>query len=118
LVLSDKDAPFLQGWAIVENTTEADWKDVGLTLVSGRPISFVMDLYEPLYVERPEVKPELYASLRPRTYEQDLAGADQDFERAALQKESGESLALNSVEDGERMRRRSGAGAKPGASAM
>ena len=44
-----------------------------LTLVSGRPISFVMDLYQPLYVDRPVVEPELYASLRPRTYDQDLA---------------------------------------------
>ncbi len=39
LVLKDDEAPFLQGWAIVENTTEEDWKDVDLTLVSGRPIS-------------------------------------------------------------------------------
>ena len=33
--LDDKDPPFLQGWAIVENTTESDWNDVGLTLVLG-----------------------------------------------------------------------------------
>jgi hypothetical protein len=83
LVLSDDEKPFLQGWAIVENTTEADWDNVTLTLVSGRPISFVMDLYQPLYVTRPEVKPELYASLRPRTYEQDLASAEGEFRRAA-----------------------------------
>ena len=56
LVLSDDAPPFLQGWAIVENTTESDWNDVSLTLVSGRPISFVMDLYQPLYVDRPEVQ--------------------------------------------------------------
>jgi hypothetical protein len=85
LVLSDNDPPFLQGWAIVENTTEADWKDVRLSLVSGRPISFIMDLYEPLYVGRPVVMPELYASLRPRVYDQDLAGADMDFRQAADQ---------------------------------
>jgi len=36
----DKEAPFLQGWAIVENTTEGDWNDITLTLVSGRPISY------------------------------------------------------------------------------
>src|SRR5262249_47795485 len=28
LVLSDHDAPLLQGWAIVENTTPHDWSDV------------------------------------------------------------------------------------------
>ncbi len=92
LVLNDKDAPFLQGWAIVENTTEADWKDVGLTLVSGRPISFVMDLYQPLYVDRPEVKPELYASLRPRVYDQDMEKAYADFRALADQTPSQEQL--------------------------
>ena len=63
LVLDDKDTPLLQGWAVVENTTEHDWKNVTVTLVSGRPISFIMDLYEPLYVDRPSVVPELFASL-------------------------------------------------------
>ena len=72
LVLDDEDKPFLQGWAIVENTTETDWQDVQLSLVSGRPISFVMDLYSPLYATRPVVVPELYASLRPQSYEQNL----------------------------------------------
>ena len=59
----------LQGWAIVENQTDSDWTDVQLSLVSGRPISFIQDLYQPLYVPRPVVQPELYASLRPQTYE-------------------------------------------------
>jgi hypothetical protein len=83
LVLKDDEKPFLQGWAIVENTTENDWNDVDLTLVSGRPISFVMDLYQPLYVERPEVKPELFASLRPQTYGQDLAQKAAEFAEKA-----------------------------------
>ncbi|MCC6950759.1 MAG: hypothetical protein IT433_04855 [Phycisphaerales bacterium] len=52
-----KDSPggslTLQGWAIVENTTDEDWRDVTLSLVSGRPVSFRMDLYEPLYMDRP-----------------------------------------------------------------
>jgi hypothetical protein len=63
----------LQGWAIVENQTENDWHDVQLSLVSGRPISFVQELYAPLYIPRPIVKPELYTSLRPQTYD---AGAE------------------------------------------
>jgi hypothetical protein len=68
----DKDALFLQGWAIVENTTDDDWNNVRLGLVSGRPISFQMDLYEPLFVSRPVVEPELFASLRPPTYHGNL----------------------------------------------
>ena len=70
LVLSDTENPFLQGWAIVENTTDEDWEAVQLSLVSGRPVSFAMDMYTPLYVERPVVVPELYASLRPQEYGQ------------------------------------------------
>ena len=68
LVLDQEGKPFLQGWALVENPTDEDWKDVRMTLVSGRPISFTMDLYQPLYVTRPKVEPELFASLRPPTY--------------------------------------------------
>jgi len=46
-------APTLEGWAIVDNTTGEDWTKVRLSLVSGRPISFVSQLYAPKYVERP-----------------------------------------------------------------
>lgn len=63
----------LQGWAIVENQTDNDWTDVQLSLVSGRPISFIQDLYQPLYIPRPIVVPELYASLRPQMYEGGMA---------------------------------------------
>lgn len=66
---ADAQKGALQGWAIVENQTDSDWKDVQLSLVSGRPISFIEDLYQPLYIPRPVVQPQLYASLRPQTYE-------------------------------------------------
>jgi hypothetical protein len=68
------EKPFLQGWAVVENATDEDWKDVKMVLVSGRPISFQMDLYTPLYVPRPTVVPELFASLRPVAYSGDMNG--------------------------------------------
>lgn len=84
MVVQEQGDLLLQGWAIVENTTEEDWNDVSLTLVSGRPISFIMDLYTPLYVDRPLVKPELYASLRPQTYGQSLEETEQQFRRAAV----------------------------------
>jgi len=68
LLLHEDTAPYLQGWAIVENTTEQDWKHVALSLVSGRPISFTMELYQPLYNPRPIVQLELYTNLIPQTY--------------------------------------------------
>jgi hypothetical protein len=68
-LLVNKDGKlFVQGWAIVENTSNEDWKDVKLSLVSGRPISFQMDLYQPLYVNRPMVQPEQIASIQPQTH--------------------------------------------------
>ncbi len=68
----EKDKVFLQGWAVVENTTDEDWTNVRLGLVSGRPISFQMDLYQPLFLTRPMVEPELFASLRPQVYNADM----------------------------------------------
>ena len=74
----------LQGWAIVENQTDNDWKDVQLSLVSGRPLSFIQDLYHAMYIPRPVVQPDLYASLFPQTYSggmkiQDLVTGVPDF---------------------------------------
>jgi hypothetical protein len=84
LVLDQKSAkPFLQGWAVVENPTDEDWKDVRMALVSGRPISFQMDLYQPLYVPRPVVEMELFASLRPVAYSGGLNHAADQVAAAA-----------------------------------
>lgn len=58
--------PFLQGWALVENTTDEDWTNVKLSLVSGRPVSFIQDLYQPLYVPRPTVAPDFIGSPMPQ----------------------------------------------------
>lgn len=77
LSLDEADGkPFLQGWATVENATEEDWNNVTLALVSGRPISFRMDLYTPLYVPRPLEQLELYASLRPPDYAKGMGDYD------------------------------------------
>jgi hypothetical protein len=67
LVVGDK--PYLQGWAIVENTTDDDWNKVDMALVSGRPVSFTQNLYEPLYAYRPEVPVALPVPVTPRTEE-------------------------------------------------
>ena len=61
----------LEGWAIVDNTTGEDWKNISLAMMSGRPVSFVMNLYEPEYRNRPTaqlpedeaVKPQLYGGV-------------------------------------------------------
>jgi len=51
-----------------------------------------MDLYQPLYVPRPVVEPELYASLAPQVYGQDMATAEREFAKRAEEK-GAEALA-------------------------
>ena len=56
LIFAEAGQPTLEGWAIVDNTTGEDWTKVQLSLVSGRPISFISQLYAPKYVTRPEAE--------------------------------------------------------------
>jgi hypothetical protein len=95
LVMDGKTA-VLQGWAVVENTSDADWTNVHLSLVSGRPISFVQDLYTPLYLPRPLVQPRLFASLQPMTYDGRLESQlDNDSPVAVLADEVRNQLTAN-----------------------
>jgi hypothetical protein len=56
LIFNEKPEPTLEGWAIVDNTTGEDWTNVRLAVVSGRPVSFISNLYEPKYVARQTVE--------------------------------------------------------------
>jgi len=56
LIFKPDSQPTLEGWAIVDNTTGDDWTGVHLSVVSGKPISFISKLYEPQYVVRPEAE--------------------------------------------------------------
>jgi hypothetical protein len=74
LVLGGKAgaAPLLQGWAIVDNTSGQDWKNVSLSLVAGAPQSFIQELSKPYYSRRPVVAmPESYLSA-PQTHQRTL----------------------------------------------
>lgn len=62
--------PLLQGWAIVENTTDEDWNNVKLSLIAGRPVSFAMNLAAPLYVQRPEIALPFAGAPRSQVYEE------------------------------------------------
>jgi len=63
----------LEGWAIVDNTTADDWNSVRLSLVSGRPVSFISRLYEPRYKQRPFGDLAEEAVVGPRVYEGGIA---------------------------------------------
>ena len=76
LILDDDSKARLQGWSIVENTTDEDWENVSLSLVSGRPVSFVMNLYEPLFMSRPTLQPDVLALLGVPVYEAEMEDRD------------------------------------------
>src|ERR1041384_1176052 len=69
VVLDDQGKPFFQGWAIVDNVSEEDWRDVELSLISGTPVSFIQHIQQPFYRYRPVVPIPEDLQLNPQTYE-------------------------------------------------
>jgi hypothetical protein len=74
LIFATTGQPTLEGWAIVDNTTSEDWTKVVLSLVSGRPISFISRLYPPKYVTRPEAELPDDNAARPVVHEAGMGG--------------------------------------------
>ncbi|HEY1931733.1 MAG TPA: DUF4139 domain-containing protein [Acetobacteraceae bacterium] len=67
LVLPAKpgDKARLQGWAVLENESGADWNGVALTLQYGNPVTFRQAIYRSYYVQRPEVPVEVLGHILP-----------------------------------------------------
>jgi hypothetical protein len=61
----------LQGWAVIENLTGGDWKDVDLTLVSGNPVALRQALYTAFFSERIEVPVTAGQSILPKQDDSD-----------------------------------------------
>lgn len=70
----------LQGWAVLENTTGADWKDVQVTLTSGSPVTYTQPLYESYYLARPELPVKVMNRVLPRVDRGTVAPADRRLE--------------------------------------
>ena len=60
------DKAFLQGWAILENTTGIDWDNVDVTILSGAPVTYRQSLYESYYLTRPELPVKIMDRVLPR----------------------------------------------------
>jgi hypothetical protein len=52
---SGKGKALLQGWAVVDNVSGEEWREVKLGLTSGAPIAFRYDLHTPRDVERSDL---------------------------------------------------------------
>lgn len=72
-----KDKGLLQGWAVIENMTAADWKNVDLSLVSGNPVTFHQALYPSYYVNRPDIPVQVFGMTLPRVDQGTVASAEQ-----------------------------------------
>ncbi len=65
LPAKDGDPARLQGWAVLENQSGADWDGVALTLQYGNPVTFRQAIYQSYYVQRPEVPVEILGRILP-----------------------------------------------------
>ena len=74
LIFAGTGEPTLEGWAVVDNTTGEDWTKISLALVSGRPISFISQLYEPKHVDRLTADLPEYAAINPTLHEGVVGG--------------------------------------------
>lgn len=78
--------PYIQGWAIVDNVGEMDWNNVELSLVTGRPVSFIQNLYAPYHTNRPILPLSIAGFAQARVYEsgfeenEEMVYADAVFE--------------------------------------
>lgn len=65
LPAKDGDKARLQGWAVLENSTGADWNGVEVALQYGNPVTFRQALYRSYFVQRPEVPVEVLGRILP-----------------------------------------------------
>jgi hypothetical protein len=63
----------LMAWGIVHNPADEDIDQVELTLTTGQPVSFVIDLYHPKRVERAVVEEQSRAAAPPTRFERSRA---------------------------------------------
>jgi len=79
--------PLFQGWAIVDNDSDNDWNNVELSLVAGRPSSFIQNLYPPYYVWRPIMPLSIAGTAAASAYDQGYSTSSD----AAAEKESADN---------------------------
>lgn len=90
LSLPEAGEATLEGWAIVDNASLEDWKAVQLTVVSGKPVSFVSRLYEPKYVEREEAELPDQGAAAPVVHERVMAKAPAPPPPVAMERAQGQ----------------------------
>jgi hypothetical protein len=85
--------PTLEGWAVVDNTTGEDWTNVRMSLISGKPISFISQLYDPKYIRRETAELPEDQALTPVIHSGSVALPAAPPQPAASQRAKAESAA-------------------------
>ena len=75
------DKAAFQAWAIIDNSTDLDWKNITLTLTTGRLVGFTQNLYAPYYTYRPEVPLAIAQAAEAETF--DSADKEVQYRSAA-----------------------------------
>jgi len=78
-----KGEALLQAWAVVDNTSGEDWRDVKLALTAGAPIAFRYDMHTPREVYREDLSNRIHqrrarVAMGETTYEDDDDDDDND----------------------------------------
>lgn len=94
----------LQGWAVVENLTGGDWKDVELTLVSGNPVALRQSLYTAFFSDRIEVPVTAGQKLLPKQDDSDSGASDRMAAMPAPSPRSAVGLAARPQQEAQRYR--------------
>jgi outer membrane protein OmpA-like peptidoglycan-associated protein len=83
---TEQSPALLQGWAKIDNASQEDWRDIRLTLATGAPMSYALDLHTPTYVDRLDVTGKLVSPVVTGRVENEkvgAAGSDKDDDRIA-----------------------------------
>lgn len=109
-----KGEALLQAWAVVDNTSGEDWRDVSMSLTSGEPIAFEYDLHTPRNVTRQDlsetgVRRQAVAAVGETSFdESSMVSAEMDMDKA----EAYDDMPMEAEEAAPQASR---AGGRPGA---
>lgn len=97
LMLGAENGARLQAWAVIENATGEDWRDVALTLSSGAPVTLAQQLHQRYWHERSQLPVLAQAATPPRPdafkgYAADMA--NEQAETLTRQRTSSPPMAL------------------------
>jgi hypothetical protein len=87
----------IQGWAQIDNPTGEAWENVQVSLLSGAPVSFVMNLYDPLYTNRATVAVPGGQVAAPRQYESAVVVRDSISLQQGQQGQQGQAGAFDNA---------------------